>query len=295
MFAKILRIEVQSRSDWRDQRERAILHFPEGFRGGGVGGEKRFEREFGECDVHWRTKNRGSAEEGEKARFGDQLERHDYSCVVAIYNRGTSRFALAGSWIFAKLVHELHENWVGGDLNLMMQPCEQMRTPFGQIGDARRQARGMQADTKHVDRRLQQDWGRTDEKRSHRAIGGDQHPMAINGECGIRLMPPENQIDGLARVLQRGVGKLAFRKDRGESRRDQENVAFAQRHIELCGEVENHLPTWLRAPGFQKTQVARGDFRLAGEIELAQAAALAPFAQKLADGLCGCRHQATIA
>jgi len=134
-----LRIEAQSRSEIRkDQRERAILHFPEGFSSGGVGGEECFEREFGECDVHWRAKNGGSAEEGEKAPFGDQLERHNYSSVVAICSRGTSRFALAGNGIRAKLIHEFHENRVGGDLNLMIQASEQMRTPFGQVGNARR-------------------------------------------------------------------------------------------------------------------------------------------------------------
>jgi hypothetical protein len=153
----------------------------------------------------------------------------------------------------------------------------------------------MQAKAKHVDWRAQQGRVCADEKRSHRAIGGNQHPMPINGERGIRLMPPEHQIDGLARILQRWVGKLAFRKDRSIPRRDQENVAFAQGHIELRGKVENHLPAWLRAPGFEKAQMARGDFRIAGEFELAQAAALAPFAEKIADGLCGCHREATIA
>jgi hypothetical protein len=84
-------------------------------------------------------------------------------------------------------------------------------------------------------------------------------------------------------------------KDRGVPRRDEENVAFAQGHIELRGEVENHLAAWLRASGFEKTQVACGNFRVTGEIELAEAAALAPFAEKIADGLCGCHHEATIA
>lgn len=119
--------------------------------------------------------------------------------------------------------------------------------------------------------------------------------MPIDGERRIRLVPREHQIDGLASILQRGVGKLAFGKDRGEPRRDQENVAFAQGHIKLRGEVENHLAAWLRAAGFEKAQVARGDFRVTGEIELAQAAALAPFAEKTADRLCGHHHEATIA
>lgn len=98
MFAESSALEMKSREGISNgQSERAILHFPEGFRSGGVGGEKCFEREFGERDVHRRTKNGGSADEGEKARFGDQLERHDASCVVAICSGGTSRFALATS------------------------------------------------------------------------------------------------------------------------------------------------------------------------------------------------------
>src|ERR1700730_11646201 len=110
IFAESSALEMKSRDGISNgQSERVVLHFSEGFRGGGVGGEKCFEREFGERDVHRRTKNCGSAEEGEKARFGDQLERHDYSCVVAICSRSTSRFAFVGNRIRAKLVHEFHE------------------------------------------------------------------------------------------------------------------------------------------------------------------------------------------
>jgi hypothetical protein len=55
-----------------------------------------------------------------------------------VISRGTGRFALAGNGIRAKLIHEVHENRIGGDLNLMIQASEQMRTPFGQVGNARR-------------------------------------------------------------------------------------------------------------------------------------------------------------
>ena len=56
----------------------------------------------------------------------------------SVISRGTGRFALAGNGIRAKLIHEVHENRIGGDLNLMIQASEQMRTPFGQVGNARR-------------------------------------------------------------------------------------------------------------------------------------------------------------
>lgn len=171
MFAETSALEMKPSDGIRNGRsERAILHFPEGFRSGGIGGEKCFEREFGERNVHRRTKNGGSADEGEKARFGDQLERHDYSCIVAICSRGTSRFALAGRGICAKFGHEFHENRVGGDLDLLMQAREQMRAPFGQVGNARRQATGMQAEAKHVDRRAQQGSVCADQKWRHGAI-----------------------------------------------------------------------------------------------------------------------------
>jgi hypothetical protein len=65
--------------------------------------------------------------------------------------------------------------------------------------------------------------------------------------------------------------------------RNQENIPFSQRHVELRGQVENHPAAWLRPPVFEKTQMAGGNFRVTGEMELAQAAALAPFAEKIAD------------
>lgn len=215
--------------------------------------------------------------------------------MIAMGRRRTAGLAFARGGIRTKLVHEFDENRVGSDLNLMMQAGEKVRAPFGQVGDPRCESTRMQAEAKYVDRWPQQGRLCADEKRSHRAIGGDQRPMPIDGQGRIRFMPGEHQVDGLAGILQRGLVKLVFRKDRSVSRRDQENVAFAQGHFKLRGEMENHFAAWLCAAVFEKTQVPGGNFRVAGEVKLAQAAPLPPFAEKIADGSRGSHNEATIA
>jgi hypothetical protein len=56
-------------------------------------------------------------------------------------------------------------------------------------------------------------------------------------------------------------------------------IAFAQGNLQLLGEQQQHLATGLGAPGFDETQVAGGNFGLAGEVELTQTTMLAPLAQ----------------
>ena len=96
-------------------------------------------------------------------------------------------------------------------------------------------------------------------------------------------MSLEHEIDRLARRLQRRILERALRKHRRVAGRDQQHVALAQRHVELLGEPQHHLARGLRAPGFEEAQMLGGDLGLEREIELAQAAALAPFAQVIAD------------
>ncbi|MCY1559255.1 hypothetical protein D9M68_962750 [compost metagenome] len=54
--------------------------------------------------------------------------------------------------------------------------------------------------------------------------------------------------------------------------------------------MQEHLAAGLGAPGFDEAQVARGDIGLAGEVELTEAATLAPLAQQGADGVGMCSH-----
>src|SRR5688572_5695402 len=107
--------------------------------------------------------------------------------------------------------------------------------------------------------------------------------MTIDGYGGIGLVTLQHEIDSLARRLQRRVAERVFLEHRRKARGDQQRIAFAQRHVEQLGEMQQHLAAGLRAAGFQKAQVLRGNLRLHGEVELAHAPPLAPFAQQVAD------------
>src|ERR1043166_3042194 len=86
----------------------------------------------------------------------------------------------------------------------------------------------------------------------------------------------------------------ALGKDRRVSGGDQQDIALAHRHLELLGEVQHHVAARLRAPGLDEAEVPRGNARLAGERQLAQAPALAPFAQQMTDGS-AIEHSLTLA
>ena len=100
-------------------------------------------------------------------------------------------------------------------------------------------------------------------------------------------MALDHQLHRLAGGRQRRVVKFALRKHRREPGGGQQDVALAQRHLELLGQVQHHLATGLRAAGFQKAQMPRGDVALQCQVELADVPPLAPFAQQWAELGCG--------
>ena len=107
--------------------------------------------------------------------------------------------------------------------------------------------------------------------------------MAIDRERRIGFVSREHLIDRLPRDPQRRIVERAFREHRRVARRMQQQIAIAQRHVELFGKAQHHLAAWLRPAGFQKTEMPRGDFRIERQLELAQATPLAPLAQQIAD------------
>ena len=119
--------------------------------------------------------------------------------------------------------------------------------------------------------------------------------MTVDRQRGIGLVCIEQRLDRLARRAQCGIVERAFLEDRREAGGKQQSIALAQGHVEAFGEMENHLAARRRASGFDETEMARRDFRLAGQIKLAQTAALAPMADLFADGKGLCWHAATIA
>ena len=79
------------------------------------------------------------------------------------------------------------------------------------------------------------------------------------------------------RVLDRPeLLERPLRVDRRVAGGEQHPVALAQRHVELLGQVQDHLLARARAAGLEEAQVARGDAGLEREVELAEAALGAP-------------------
>ena len=154
-----------------------------------------------------------------------------------------------------------------------------------EVDDARRQAVGMQAQAQHVDRRLQQ--FRRARRRSAAARRGCARPASSGGRRRARARarapsaparpprapPPSPGRRGRAR---RTSARIRRRRAAGCAR------AAARRADSARRSTISRLGS--RAAGLDEAQVARRDLGLAGEVELAQAAAQAPVAQQRADG-----------
>ena len=141
----------------------------------------------------------------------------------------------------------------------------------------------MQAQPQHVDGRAQQQRIDAVEEARDGAVRRHHVPMAVDRQRRIGLVSGQHQIDRLARGIERRVGERPLRKHRRKTRGDQQNVALAQRNIELLGKMQDHVAGRLGAARLEKAQVLGRDLGLAGEIELAHAPALAPFAPMIAD------------
>jgi len=90
--------------------------------------------------------------------------------------------------------------------------------------------------------------------------------------------------------IQGRVVEAVLRVERGEAGAGQQPVALAQGDLQVLGQVQEHLPARLGPTGLDEAQVAGGDVGAAGQVELAEAAALTPVAQQGADGESRCVH-----
>ena len=115
-------------------------------------------------------------------------------------------------------------------------------------------------------------------------VGRDQLPVTIDRDGRIRLVTFEHELDCFARRLQRRIAQRVLFEHRREARGHEQRIALAQRHVEQLGEMQHHFAARLRAAGFEKAQVLRGDLRFDREVELAHAPPLPPLAQQVADG-----------
>ena len=121
------------------------------------------------------------------------------------------------------------------------------------------------------------------EQRRHHAVGRHQIPVPVIGQRRIGLMGLQHQVDRLPRRFQRGIVERALRKGRRKARGDQQHVAFAQGHLQPFGQLQHHVARRRGAAGLDKAEMTRGNLGVAGQIELAEMAALPPFAQVVAD------------
>ena len=139
-----------------------------------------------------------------------------------------------------------------------------MRSPFGEIDGARRQALGMKGEPQDVKRLAQQALGHALQERRHHPVGRHQIPVPVVGQRGIRLMRLQHEIDGPPRRIERGIIQLALRKGRRKTGGDQQYVAFTQGHLQAFGQFQHHLARRRRAAGFHKTQMPRRYLGIAG-------------------------------
>ena len=197
--------------------------------------------------------------------------------------------------IGAHFVQKIDERAIGGQLDLAAQAIKEMRAPFREIDDARREPLRMQRQPHRIQRRFQEIGGDPFVQFRQRAIARDDAPLPVEREGGVGLLALQHEIDRAAGGRQCGIGQRPFRENRCIARRHQEHVALAHRHVKLFGEMQQHVAARMGAAGFDKAQMPGRDPGVAGEIELAQAPALPPLTQQSTDGLSAIEHDRRLA
>src|ERR1051325_6025971 len=106
--------------------------------------------------------------------------------------------------------------------------------------------------------------------------------MPVEGKSRIGLVPLDDEIDGFAHGLECWVVEPTLGKDRCITRRNQKNVALADRDFELFGKMQDHFAARHGTPGLKEAQMPRRNIGFQRQIQLAEAASLAPASQMLA-------------
>jgi hypothetical protein len=149
----------------------------------------------------------------------------------------------------------------------------------------------MQGEAKGVNRRGQQLRRHAIVNARRGAVGGQDVPLPVDGEGGVGQVAAQDHIDHLARATHfRGVqGPLG--EHRGVAAGYQQHIALAHGNLQPLGQGEDHPPTGGGAACLHEAQVAGGNLRLQGEVELAHPPALSPHAYVVADlWNCGAGH-----
>src|SRR5262249_59805868 len=99
---------------------------------------------------------------------------------------------------------------ISGGVNVGATCKHKRGPPLGEIGDARRESARMQAQPKYVDWRLEQFRVDLLKQRCHGCIGRHELPMAVDRECGKRLMSLQHTLDRTARRYHLRRGEWSF-------------------------------------------------------------------------------------
>ena len=100
-------------------------------------------------------------------------------------------------------------------------------------------------------------------------------PLAVDHDRRQGFLLLQDEIEGVAHVLEVDGGPSLVAERRNKSRRQVKFVLRLQRQIERRAQDLDHVPAGLRASVFQEAQMAAAA-RLAGEVELAEAAGETP-------------------
>jgi hypothetical protein len=198
-------------------------------RGVVVGGEEQFQRQFGQHHIDRRAEHRGHAEEGQHARTGLDPERHR----DLVFDIGRLSRTIGRRRVGAHFTQKIDQRAIGGQLDLAAQAIQQMRPPFGEIDDARREPLRMQREPHRIQWRLQEIGGDPFVQFRQRRIASDDAPLPVERKGRIGLLTLQHEIDRAAGGGQRRVGQRPLREHRRIARGHQEHVALAHRHVEL--------------------------------------------------------------
>ena len=166
---------------------------------------------------------------------------------------------------------------------LAAEPVEQVRAPLAEVDDPRRHALGVEAEAQDVDGRLEEVVRRAADEQRDGAVGGDEPPVAVDDHGRTRLVTAQDPVDRLADRPHLRLVEVALRVGGREAGGEEERVAVAKRHVEVLGELDDHVGAGLRAAGLDEADVAGRHARLEREVLLAHAAPEAPVAQERSD------------
>src|SRR5215469_16307282 len=152
----------------------------------------------------------------------------------------------------------------------------------------------MQRHAQHIDRLLQQILIHSSQQQLDRLVSRYQPPMAIDSDRREGLVAGQHQVDSGAGCGECRVLEGALAKDRRVARRYQQYVSLAQGHVELLGEMQQHIAARLCSPSLEKRQMPGRYVGLQSEIELTEAATQTPLPQVLADPVKLLCHARTI-